>query len=108
MRRLPARWTPHTVRVRPFEGVAGAGAIHGGQYTLPHVYVEDAREVIRASDGTEVVSSTRVICNFDDAPAEKSLITVWPGTSFEREAVAERISRFEHPNWPGYAEVRLV
>ena len=107
MMRLPVHWTPHSVLVRPFLGVGGAGPIYGPQYTLQHVYVEDAREVVLDSEGTEVVSSTRFFCNFDDAPAEKSLVTVWVGTPFEREAPAVRVARYQHPNWPGFAEVRL-
>ena len=105
--RLPVRWTPHSVLVRPFLGVGGAGPIYGPQHTLQHVYVEDAREVVLDSEGTEVVSSTRFFCNFDDAPTEKSLVTVWVGTPFEREAPAVRVARYQHPNWPGFAEVRL-
>lgn len=113
MKRLPARWTPHTVIVRPFRGVGGAGPIYGDQYPLrPEdgrgVYLEDAREVVLDSDGTEVVSSTRFFCNFDDAPPEKSRVTVWVGTPFEREAPVVRVARFEHPRFPGYAEVRLT
>jgi hypothetical protein len=93
--------------------VAGAGPIYGETYELrPQdgrgVYVEDVREVVLDADGAEVVSSTRVAMNFEDAPPEKSLITVWLGTEFEREAMAVKVSRHAHPNWPGYAEVRLT
>lgn len=113
MRRLPSRWTPHRVTVRPFRGVGGAGPIYGVPYDLSPdtgtgVYLEDARDVVIDADGTEVVSSTRFFCSFEDAPPEKSLVTVWVGTPFEREAPVVRVGRFEHPNWPGYAEVRLT
>lgn len=112
MNRLPARWTPHTVAVRPFAGIGGSGPIYGETYTLSPadgrgVYLEDAREVVLDSDGTEVVSSTRFFCNFEDAPPEKSRVTVWVGTPFEREAPVVRVARFSHPEFPGYAEVRL-
>ena len=51
MKRLPAHWVPHSVRVRPFRGAGGAGPIYGEPYTLrPEdergVYVEDVREVL--------------------------------------------------------------
>lgn len=113
MKRLPARWLPHKVTVSPFRGVGGAGPIFGAPYDLDPaegrgVYLEDAREVVVDGDGTEVVSETRFFCNFDDAPPEKSRVTVWVGTPFEREAPVVRVGRFEHPNWPGYAEVRLA
>ena len=110
--RLPARWTPHKVLVKPFVGTGGAGPIYGEQYALDPAagkgcYVEDVREVVVDDEGSEVVSNTKVICNFDDAPPEQSLITVWPGTAFQREAPAVRVSRYEHPEFPGFAEVRL-
>lgn len=107
MRRLPARWTPHTVLVRPFLGVSGAGLVHGLQEPLTGVYVEDVREVVLDDQGTEVVSNTKVHMSFDDAPREKSLVTVWPGTPFEREAPVIRVARHHHPNWPGYAVANL-
>ncbi|HZW99572.1 MAG TPA: hypothetical protein VFF10_05875, partial [Trueperaceae bacterium] len=88
MKRLPARWLPHTVTVEPFRGVGGAGPIYGTPYDLSPedgrgVYLEDAREVVVDSEGTEVVSETRFFCNFEDAPPEKSRVTVWVGTPFE-------------------------
>lgn len=113
MKRLPDRWRPHKVTVRPFMGVGGAGPVYGDRYDLDPaegrgVYLEDAREVVIDSEGTEVVSNTRFFCNFDDAPPEKSMVTVWVGTPFEREAPVVRVARFEHPRFPGYAEVRLT
>lgn len=113
MSRLPARWTPHTVKVKPCTGIGGDGPVYGEQYTLSPetntgVYVEDVRELVRDDTGAEVVSSTRIAMSFEDAPPEKSLITVWVGTPFEREALAVRVSRHQHPNFPGYAEVRLT
>lgn len=106
-RRLPAYWLPHTVVVRAFEGIGGAGPILGDPVEQDRVYTEDVREVVIDSDGTEVVSNTRFFCDFDKAPPEESLVTVWPGTGFAREAVVVKVSRYQHPLWPGYAEVRL-
>lgn len=113
VKRLPAQWLPHTVTVKPFRGVGGAGPIYDPEYVMDPadgrgVYLEDAREVVLDSEGTEVVSSTRFFCNFDDAPPEKSLVKVWVGTPFEREAPVVRVGRFHHPAFPGYAEVRLT
>jgi len=112
VKRLPARWLPHRVTVRPFQGVGGAGPVYGDPHDLDPadgrgVYLEDAREVVIDSEGTEVVSNTRFFCQFADAPPEKSVVTVWVGTAFEREAPVVRVARFEHPRFPGYAEVRL-
>lgn len=112
MRRLPARWTPHTVLVRPLQAVGGTGPIYGEQYSLSPedgrgVYVEDAREVVLDAEGAEVVSSTRFFCSLEDAPPEESMVTVWVGMPFEREASVVRVARYEHPEFPAYAEVRL-
>lgn len=107
-RRLPAYWLPHTVTVRPFEGVGGDGPIYGAPTSQNRVYVEDVREVVIDSSGVEVVSNTRFLCDFAAAPADQSLVTVWPDTTFEREALVVKVSRFQHPLWPGFAEVRLT
>ena len=111
-RRLPAHWTLHTVKVRPFQGEGANGPVWGTQVThSPEtgdgVYVEDAREVVVDASGTEVVSETRVHMSFEDAPPVQSLVTVWPGTAFEREAPVVKVSRFQHQRWPGYAVVHL-
>lgn len=110
--RLRPHWTPHTVRVRPFEGEGGNGPIWGDDVvrspeTGDGVYVEDVVEVVTDQSGAEVVSSGRVHFSFEDAPPVNSFITVWPGTAFERKAVVVKVSRFDHPRWPGYAVAYL-
>lgn len=110
--RLRAHWTPHTVLVRPYEGEGGNGPVWGAQITRSPatgdgVYTEDVVEVVTDASGAEVVSSGRVHLSFADAPPAGSLITVWPGMSFAREAAVIRVSRFEHPRWPGYAVAYL-
>lgn len=106
-KRLPKYWLPHTVIVRAFVGVGGDGPILSEPVEQDLVYVEDVREVVVDRDGVEVVSNTRFFCDFDKAPAEESLVTVWPGTGFAREALVLKVSRYQHPLWPGFAEVRL-
>lgn len=106
-KRLPKYWLPHTVIVKRFEGVGAGGPIYSKPLEQDLVYVEDVREVVTDRDGVEVVSNTRYFCDFDQAPAEESLVTVWPETGFARETVVVKVSRYQHPLWPGFAEVRL-
>lgn len=106
MRRLPARWQPHTVRITPYLGEGGNGPLWGDPTEAP-AFVEDVAEVVVDSSGTEVVSGTKVTLNFADAPAEQSLVTVWIGTTHERTAPVVSVARNEHPRWPAFAVLRL-
>lgn len=110
--RLPTDWTPHAVLIDPYGGEGANGPVFGEQVILSPetgngVYTEDVQEVITDSSGREVVSSGRVHCSFEDAPLSGSRITVWPGRPFERTSIAIKVSRFEHPDWPGYGVVYL-
>lgn len=107
LKRLPSSWVPHTIVVEAFEGTGGAGPILADPVTQDRVYTEDIREVVVDAEGVEVVSNTRFFCDFDQAPPEQSMITVWPNTPIARRALVVKVSRFEHPSFPGYAEVRL-
>lgn len=106
VKRLPSRWTPHTVRVTPFLGEGGNGPIWGAPVEVP-AFVEDVAEVVVDRSGTEVVSGTKVTLNFDDAPAEQSRVAVWLDTTHERTAPVVSVARNEHPNWPAFAVLRL-
>jgi len=110
--RLRAHWTPHTVTVTPYLGQGSRGAIYGDPVSYSPatgngVYVEDSREVVVDTSGTETVSETKVHMSFEDAPATGSRVRVWVGTPHEREAPVIKVSLFEHPRWPGYAVVYL-
>lgn len=106
-KRLPKYWLPHTVIVKAFQGAGAGGPIYSEPVEQDLVYVEDVREVVIDAQGVEVVSNTRFFCDFDKAPAEESLVTVWPETAFVREALVVKVSRYQHTLWPGFAEVRL-
>ncbi len=60
-----AEFMVHTVTVQPMLGAGGMGAIRGAPMTLSPgadggVFVDDRRRLVRALDGTEVVSETTV------------------------------------------------
>lgn len=112
MTRLPAYYTPHTVHVEPYEGEGGNGPVFGESMTFSPadgngVYCEDSQELVRDMAGREVVSMGKVYFSFEDAPAVESRVTVWPGSVHERTSTVLRVSRFEHPDWPGFAVVYL-
>ncbi|OJX94083.1 MAG: hypothetical protein BGO96_09765 [Micrococcales bacterium 73-15] len=107
MKRLPASWTPHSITVKPYLGDGANGATYGPPITLSPsqgtgVYVEDVQELVTDTAGREVASSGRVHMSFQDVPLAGSLITVWVGTPFSREAEVVKTARHYHPAWPGY------
>lgn len=79
-----AFWYPHTVSVRDITA-GGMGSSYGSARSLA-AEVLDEQRLVRAADGAEVVSSTRVTVAVDAAVAPGSLVTVWAGTAAEREA----------------------
>lgn len=111
--RLPAEWTPHSVTVLPYTGEGANGPTWGtllsfSPTTGNGVYVRDIHELIVDDTGAEVVSSGSVRFSFDDATfGPQSKVTVWEGRPFSREAAVIKVSRFEHPDWPGLAVVYL-
>jgi len=48
--------------------------------------VIDEQTLVRDADGREVVSSTRVTLALPEHVPLRSLVTVWPGQPYEREA----------------------
>ena len=77
---------PHAVSVRRKQAAGGMGATYAAPEVLA-AEVRDEQSIVRDRDGREVVSSSKVTLPLPvDVPLE-SLVTVWPGTSREREAM---------------------
>lgn len=76
---------PHTVSVRNRTGGGGMGSTYGPPRTLA-AEVIDEQTLVRDSDGREVVSSTRVTLALPEHVPLGSLVTVWPGQPYQREA----------------------
>lgn len=105
--RLPKRLTPHTVSVAAFLGEGARGSIWAAPVTVSNVYVEDVQEVVRDSQGAEVVSRGKVFFNVADAPAEGSKVTTWAGATRESTATVFKVSVFDHPSAASHAVAYL-
>ncbi|WHP18834.1 hypothetical protein [Cellulomonas sp. ES6] len=80
-----AFWYPHSVSIRDRAAAGGMGSTYGPPRTVS-AEVIDEQTIVRDADGREVVSSTRVTLALPEHVPLGSLVTVWPGQPYEREA----------------------
>lgn len=92
-----AFWYPHQISIRDLTGSGGMGTTYGSPRTVA-AEVLDEQTLVRDADGREVVSSTRVTLPLPEHVPLGSLVTVWPGEPYEREA--EVLSAAVNPNDP--------
>lgn len=59
--------------------------------------VKDEQRLVRTADGSEAVSSSTVTVPLESAVAPGALVTVWAGTSAERESSVIAVAREENP-----------
>lgn len=78
-------WWPHSVSIRNVQPAGGMGTGYGTARTVT-AEVKDEQRLVRNSAGAEVVSSSSVTVPISEHVPVGSLVTVWPGTSREREA----------------------
>lgn len=99
---------PHTVSVRDRLGSGSVGARHGDPRSVP-AEVLDEQQLVRDRDGQEVVSSTRVTVPLDANVPVGSLVTVWQGTSAQREAEVLSVARDDNgdDDLDSHLELRL-
>jgi len=83
---------PHKVKVRDLSAVGGMGSRYSQPRTVA-AEVKDEQRLVRNVDGAEVVSSTQVTVPLSTVVPIGSLVTVWPGTSSEREAEVLAVGR---------------
>lgn len=100
---------PHTVLVRDIGRGRGIGPSFGEARSLD-AEVKDEQRIVRNRDGKEVVSNTQVTVDLDANVAPGSLVTVWDGTSAERESEVVAVSRAENRDTPldSYLVLSLV
>ncbi len=90
---------PHTVHVRDIGAGPGLGESFGPSRALA-AEVKDEQQLVRTADGEEVVSSTQVTVELDANVAPGSLVTVWKGTTAEREATVLAVARDDNGDSP--------
>lgn len=95
----PAFFYPHRVSVRDVTNEGGLGSDWGTARTLI-AEVKDDHKLVRDADGSEVVSSTQVKVPLDSDVAAGALVTVWAGTSAEREARVITVGRSDNRGTP--------
>lgn len=95
----PAFFYPHTVEVRDVNRGGGIGVLFGSPRSLS-AEVKDEHRLVRDRDGAEVVSSTQVTVDLDADVAVGSMVTVWSGTSAERESTVIAVSRDDNGGDP--------
>lgn len=103
---LPDYFTPHVALVRDY----GAGGGMGGGYGAAREvrgFSEDDQKVVVGNDGAEVTSSGQHHINFDEVVPLRSLVTIWPGLTGEREARVVAIKRGQHPDLPAFQTLYL-
>lgn len=92
-----AFWYPHKVSIRDLTGSGGMGDTYGQPRTVS-AEVLDEQVLVRDTDGQEVVSSTRVTLALPEQVPLGSLVTVWPGQPYAREARV--LTAAVNPNGP--------
>lgn len=104
---LPDWCTPHTVTVRALTGSGGMGNTYAAPVTVP-AFVNEGATLVRDADAQEVVSSAQVHVDWDVAAPAGSLVTLWAGTSREREATVITTSGSTHPTLPAFQTLALT
>ena len=74
--RLPDKYLPHTVTVRPYAGQSSTGAVYGAAFTL-QCMAQGARRLVRNGDGAEQLSTLTLIA----APGEADRVP--PGSEVD-------------------------
>ena len=100
-----AFWYPHSVLVKDMVSTGGMGAGFAAPRTLA-AEVLDKQTMVRDASGAEVVSSSLVSVPLPEHVPVGSLVTVWPGTSREREARV--LSASVNPNDPPLDDFLLL
>lgn len=94
--RIPGKLLPHSILVKPRLGTGAYGPVWGDQEEVKRCLVEDVVRTVNDSTGSQSVSNTTVYLEPRSIPSG-SLVTVWPGTEFEREAEVISIGHLDHP-----------
>ena len=64
--KVPLRFLPHTVTVKPYRGTSSTGKVYGDPFPL-RCMAQGRRRMVRASNGTETLSSLTLIAEHGKA-----------------------------------------
>ncbi|NUS86320.1 MAG: hypothetical protein HOY75_27260 [Streptomyces sp.] len=67
--KLPKLWLQHEVTVEPYGGPSGSRGPKFGPAVAVPCFLEEKNRMVRAKDGTEVLSSTTFYCRLDAVDA---------------------------------------
>lgn len=103
--RIPKRLLPHKITVKPFLGTGARGKIYGPPVEWDRVYVEDKRQMIVSSEGSDITSNSFVVMDPERVLPEGSEITIWAGTWKERTSIVVGTSMYDFPGAPSNLQV---
>lgn len=101
---IPNALLIHTITIKEYQGDGPYGPSYGNPYTV-QCYFEKKHELVRDSNGQEIVSSARAFMHPNYEPPPKSIVT-FEGTDYEVISSA----RFDNPiagAKPHHTEVSL-
>ncbi len=109
MRRLPKRYLPHKglVSYRPKLGEGTYGPQYGDPVVPKRAAIDDKRKLIRAADGRELMSQSRIALDLEHLMPVGSLVTIWRGRANERETTALVVAVADWPGLPQFVEIAL-
>lgn len=74
---IPAGLLQHEVSIEPYLGQSAYGPKYGDPVTVP-CFLDQATRMVRATDGTQVTSSSTALCRLDTEAPAQSRVTL-PG-----------------------------
>lgn len=98
---IPDRLLVHTASVAPYLGAGAYGDSYGDAFNLP-CYFEGKRQLVRASDGSEVISEGTLYANPGDVPAGSKV------TILGRETWAITVSVFDDGGLFGMSHIEVA
>ena len=111
MTRLRKKHLPHRIIVTRLAGEGAEGVTYAEPVPDVPAYVEQKSQLVvdrRSSSSTvgqEITASTFVVLLTEDDVLPASKVTVWAGTTREREAEVIDSSFFDYPKTPSHVEI---
>lgn len=106
--RIPKRLLQHKITVEPLLGTGARGMnVFGPAVVWDRAYVEDKRQLIISSEGSDATSNSYVILDPERELPEGSKVTIWKDTWKERTSLVIGASSFDMPGCPSNLQIFL-